>query len=225
MRCIICLIFISSFIFMSSARAQESMSSNISYPLLAKLIDTAKAYYPKYKVYQRRVNIAMLDLKKEKRGWFDALNFSFVYSPGSTTTLINNPSFLNGYQFGLGLNLGTLLQRPSTIKQSKEKLEIAKLDKNEYDLALEVDVKQRYFAYIQSSAVLRLVTRMALDAESISKELKYKFEKSEETFERYNKALIDEAQQKQKAIESEGNVLMAKARLEELLGKRLEDIK
>ena len=53
---------------------------------------------------------------------------------------------------------------------------------------------------------------------------KYKFEKGEETLENYSKAIVALNAQKQNIISSEGNVLIAKSGLEEIIGKKLEDI-
>jgi outer membrane protein TolC len=204
--------------------AQESMMGDINNILLHKLIDTAKAYYPKYKWYKSKIAFANYNLQKNKISWVDPFNFSIIVSPQNTTTQIN-PSFFNGYQFSLFINLASLLQKPYLIKQSKEEIKMAQNDKDEYDLNLEAEVKSRYYRFIQATNVLKIVSKSAIDAESISKTMRSRFERSEETFENYNKSLIITSEQKQKVIESEGALLITKARLEELLGKRLEDFK
>lgn len=62
------------------------------------------------------------------------------------------------------------------------------------------------------------------DAESILKIVKIKFEKGEETFEKYNQALLTFGNQNEGKIQNEANLLIAKADLEELLGQKLETI-
>jgi hypothetical protein len=212
------------FCFTTFAKAQESMMGDVNNMLLKKLIDTAKAYYPKYKWYQNKIAFANYNLQKTKIGWIDPLNFSVIISPQNTTTQVN-PVFFNGYQFSLFINFASILQKPYLIKQAKEEIKIAQNDKEEYDLNLATEVKSRYYRYVQATNVLKIVSKGALDAESVSKTLRARFERSEESFENYNKSLIITSEQKQRVIESEGALLITKARLEELLGKRLEEIK
>jgi outer membrane protein TolC len=216
--------FLVALLVMSRVIAQESMIPEINDTFLQKLIDTAKMYYPKVKTFDHRVIIADDDVKKAKLSWFDLLTFSYLYSPNQVTTLVN-PNFLNGYQFGIFFNFASLLQKPHTIKQAKEQLAIAVLQKKEYDLNIEAEVKSRYFKYVQELTIKKLQLQVVLDAESMMKQLKYKFEKGEETFESYSKTLISYTQQKQSVIEAEGSVLIAKSALEEIIGKKLEAIK
>ena len=118
-----------------------------------------------------------------------------------------------------------MLQKPYTVKQSKDELYISKLDKEIYDLNLEMEVKSLYVKYIQQLAVLKMQSKNAVDMEANYKQIKYKFEKAEESFDNYNKALISFAEQKQNIITSEGNVLLAKYSLEEIICKKLEDVR
>lgn len=209
-------------VFSFSAKAQESMMPDVSYRFLNKLIDTAKKYYPKNKIFNHRVTIARDNVKKAQLSWFDLFTFSYSYSPTNTTTIIT-PS-LTGYQFGFYFNIGNLLYKPHNIKQAREELAIAKLDKEEYNLNIEAEVKNRYFVYIQQLTVLKIRTQSSQDAESVVKQIRYKFEKGEETFENYNRALISSSDQKKSVIDAEGAVLIAKSNLEEIVSKKLEEI-
>ncbi len=217
------LMLFSTVLMSSSSMAQESMIPEVNPVFLQKLIDTAKVYYPRMKTFDHRVIIADDNVKKARLSWFDLFTFSFLYSPNQTTTLIN-PNFLNGYQLGIFFNFANLFQKPHTIKQAREDLAIAVLQKEEYNLNIEAEVKSRYYKYIQELTIRKLQLQVVLDAEGMMKQMKYKFEKGEETFESYSKVLISYTQQKQSAIEAEGAVLIAKSALEELIGKKLEAI-
>lgn len=210
-----------------TASAQQasvpSMLPEVSYPMLQKLVDTAIKYYPRIKVYEHKVNAATVNVKKAKLGWFDLFTFSFLYSPNNSTTLVN-PSILNGYQVGAFFNLGSLLQKPSLIKQAKEELSSSQYERDEYYVNLTALVKERYFLYIQQVALLKLKLNAETDAQSNLEMTKHKFEKGEMTLDDYNKALSNYVDHNQAKIESEGSLLVAKASLEELVGKRLEDI-
>lgn len=203
--------------------AQESMLSDISYPFLEKLIETAKENYPKGKIYDKRVEFAEIGIKKAKLSYFEALSFSYLFNPANAAANPNQ-SILNGYRFGLVLNIGALLQKPSNVKQSQKEFEISQFEKGAFDLSLVAMVKERYFTYIQRLTILRLISNSLLDIESMLKESKYKFEKGEEPLENYNRILLMYSNQIQTKITIESDMLISKSSLEELLGKKLEEI-
>lgn len=203
--------------------SQESMIPNVSYTFLEKLIIAAKTNYPKYKTFEKRIDIAQLNVNKAKLDWFNIFTFSYVYSPSNATTIMT-PS-LNGYQIALSTSFGTILQKPNLIKNTKKELDIAKLNEQEYELNITALVKQKYFTYIQQLTVLNWRIKALEDAESTLKHIKYKFEKGEETFDNYNRVLGSFTSAVQSKIESEGAFLNAKSSLEEIIGSKLEDIK
>lgn len=219
-------LLIFSFVFMgySQIMAQESMVNDISYVFLEKLIATAKENYPRIKTYKERTEMAKNNITKQTLTWFDPISFSYVYQPKTTLDIIN-PSFFNGYQIGIGINLATILQRPFNIKQAKQELTIARYDEQEYNLSLEAVIKQRYFSYLQQVNILKLQSKALADIEGVTSAAKLKYEKSEVTFEQYSQALQALSGAAQAKIQAEASLLSAKAALEELLVKRLEDIK
>lgn len=218
-----CLFFI-FILFAISSKGQESMIPDVSEVYLQKLVDTAKVYYPKMRMHKSRVELAENNVKKSKLSWFEILTFSFLYSPNNSTTLIN-PSFLNGYQVGLYVNMGLLLQKPYLIKQAKKEYEVVKAEQDEYNLNIEALVKQRYYLYVQAVTMLKVKMQAVLDIEGTMQQFKYKFEKGEGSFEDYNKFMITYDDRLQAKVEAEGFLLIAKSNLEELLGKKLEQIK
>jgi len=208
------------------AQAQESMMQDISYPYLEKLIATARANYPKVKLYETRIDIAHAGVNRAKMSYFDILSFSYLYNPNNSG-LVNpniNTNYLYGYQFGAFVNIGGILQKPAQVRQARGEEKAAEHEKEAYDLNLAAEVQQRYFTYIQELAVLRLRSQALLDAENMLRNIRYKFEKGEETLDNYNKTLVSYANYQGEKIQAEGAVLIARSRLEELLGTKLETI-
>jgi len=219
--------------------AQTSIVSEISEPYLEKLIATAKANYPRVKSLDERVAIAKNNVSRSKISYLDALTFSYVYQPSTTLNLNalqpgttdgsvgtnNRSSLFSGTQFGLFFNLGSYLQKPYAVKQSKKELILANNDVQEYMLTLTNMVRKRYYAYIQRLASLKLQTQASTDAESVMKDVRYRFEKGEVTVESYNQARISVTQQMQAKITAETDLYTAIADLEELLGEKLANIK
>lgn len=204
-------------------KAQTSLLPDINYELMYKMIDTAKKYYPKVMAYNHRAVVATENIKKARLTWLDLFSFSYLYSPNNSSTLVN-PSVLNGYQFGIFLNISSLFTKPHNIKQAKEELAISKLEKEEYMRTLETEVKSRYFKYVQAQTVLKIRNQSTLDAENILNQIRHKFEKSEDSYENYNKFSVEYADRRQASIEAETQLLIAKSSLEELLCKKIEEI-
>ncbi|WP_342646935.1 TolC family protein [Mucilaginibacter sp. CSA2-8R] len=218
-------------------KAQNTLITEISEPYLAKLIDAAKVNQPRVKSLSNRVNIAQGNISRARLSYLDALTFSYVYQPNSTfnlnalqttgsTDLVGSRTGLfKGTQFGVFFNLGSYLQKPYAVKQAKQELIIANNDIQESMITLTTQVKKRYYTYLQKVASLKLQMQAASDADNVMRDVKYKFQKGEETLDSYNKARISHTQQIQTKITAEADLFMAKADLEEIIGDKLENIK
>jgi len=213
--------------FLKFADAQVSIVPDLSDSYINKLIDTAKKNYPRVKSYQNRINVANTSLSKAKLGLLNALTVSYIYQPGQTKIDPTNPatSYFQGFQAGIFLNVGTILSQPYQTKQAKEELQIAHNEQDEYFITLTTEVKKRYYIYVQRLAELKLQTKTEQDIESSLTDIKYKFEKGEETYDNYVKAQVQVTERQTSKIEAEAALFSAKADLEELLGTQIENIK
>ena len=215
--------------------APQSMMTEISLPYLDTLIKIAKAYNPRHKIYAAQVGIAQNNLNRIKLSWLDGLGLYYIYLPPSvavidslhrnqiittTSTKIKNTPF----QLGLSLNLGSLFQKLAQINALRGQREVSRLEQQEYELAIESNVKQAYYRYIQQSTLLRKRIQQESDTQTILTSVKSKFERGQETFDNVSKAQILYNQQGQDRINTEAEMLTAKAQLEELLNKKLEEI-
>lgn len=108
--------------------------------------------------------------------------------------------------------------------KTKEKVKQAQYDLDEYHLSLETEVKRRYFTYLQTLLNLRLQTKLSSDALNVSTEIKSQYEKSMVSFEQYTLSQMAYSGSLQSKIAAESNFLIAKASLEELLTKKIEEI-
>jgi len=213
-----------SFFFAVQATAQESMMPEVNYSYLDKLIDSARKYYPQVKIAKKKVEIANIAIKKSQLEWFNFFSVTLNYSPNGGSISLNQPT-LAGFQVGLFVNIAALLQKPFIIKSTKVEYEIAKLGQMDYDLLMVAELKTRYLKYVQSGMHLKIQNRIALEAESLIKETRYKFEKGEANFETFTKAVIYESDNRKGVIDAEANYLLAKSSLETIVGKKLSEIK
>lgn len=225
-KCLTLFLFLVFFIH-QNAKSQVSIISDLSSTYVNKLIDTAKKNYPRVRSYQNHINAANNNISKTKAGLFNALTVSYVYQPGTTTIDPVNPTttYFKGFQAGVFLNVGALLAQPYLVHQAKEELLIAHNDQDEYFITLTTEVKKRYYMYVQRLAELKLQTKSVDDVGSSLKDIKYRFEKGEVTFDDYNKVQVQYSDHQQTKIQAETNLFIAKADLEELLGTKLENIK
>jgi len=210
-----------------TAGAQESMMQDISYPYLEKLIAAARENYPKVKTYDTRIGIAHAGLNKARMSYFDILSFSYLYNPqnGGVVNPNINTNNLFGYQLGVFVNIGGILQKPAIVKQARGEEKLAKEEMETYQLSIEAEVQQRYFLYVQELTILKLRSQTMLDAEGMLKDTRYRYEKGEATLDEYSKVLILYAEHQTAAIQAEGSMLVARSRLEEILGTKLETIR
>ncbi len=218
-------VFLFIFLIHLPVQAQQEISiyDEISYPYLEKLIQTARKNYPRIRAYNSRIDAAEKNIKKTRLSYFDIFSFSYLLSPFNGVAAVS-PNLLNGYQFGFFANIGSLIQKPTQIKQARDELDVIEHEKDMYLLNLEADVKRRYFEYVKTKAIFRVVSKSVLDSQALIDDMRYKFEKGEIAFESYNQALLDLANRQQTKINFAGDVLIAKSSLEELVGKKLEDI-
>lgn len=204
----------------SFCHAQESMLPDVSGEYLEKLISTAKANYPKMKAWDHAIKISELKVNNAKLDWLNLVSFIYLINPAAA-----GASAVGGFQTGVSVSIGSILQKPGQVKATKEERSITNLGKDEYNLSIEAQVKQRYYQYVKTLAVLNWKNKDLGNLESTVKDVKYKFEKAELPFEDYNKALTAYSSGVQGRIEAESALLIAKSNLEELLGAKLETIK
>lgn len=218
------LVFILFFTFCIPVKAQDTMIDQVSYLYLEKLIAVAKQNYPHVKSVQAQTEIARNNVTKQSLSWFNSFNYSYIYQPNTTFNVVQ-PTVYKGYQLGVGINLGSIITTPFNVKQAKKELRVAIEDQNEYNLTLEAEVKRRYFNYVQSLSILKIQSKALLDAQSIYKDARIRYEKSELPLTEYTQALMSQSDAGRAKIQAESAWLTAKASLEELLTIKLEEVK
>lgn len=206
------------------AKAQESMVPDISYLFLEKLLATAKENYPIIKQNKIKEEIGELQVKHQKLDWLTPINFSYVSQPNNTVNFID-PRFFTGYQMGININVGDILQKPNNVKTTKKQLEFEQQLSAQFLNNLEMEVKKRYFTYIQQLNNVKLYTKSLQDSQGLLNDLKLRYERGEVTFQSYSEGLISYSTISQSKIEAEAGLLIAKSSIEELTVTKLEDIK
>lgn len=206
--------------------AQESVIPEIKYDDLEKYIDLAKKNYPRRKAMEHGVQKAKQEIPMTALSYLDIFNASYFYRPDQNSVLDPiNPYNVNGFQFGVNVNLGLFLQKPFIAKKAKADLKIAEYQAQEYDLALVVEVKKRYYTYIQQINFLKIYTESVQDNKNTADNLKRRFEKGEIPLDNYNQSRLNLTNANTQKVQTEVNLLTAKDSLEEMIGMKLSDVK
>jgi outer membrane protein TolC len=204
---------------------QQSIVSQINYMQLEKYIQAAKDNYPRRQIMALNTEVAAADVPAAKVSLLDIFNASYIYRPnGAVAINAANPFLVNGFQFGVNMSLGNFLQKPFQIKQAKTEHKIAQLEQQEYDVILANEVKNRYYDYILQLNELKLKTQSAQDNKTVSDDMRYKFEKGEITLQAYNSSRVSATGSDSSRIQAEIEFLKAKDALEDIIGKKLEQV-
>ncbi|WP_028297280.1 TolC family protein [Olivibacter sitiensis] len=203
----------------------QSMLEEVSYEDLETLINTAKENYPKIHAMSKQVDIANVEITSAKLGWFKPLSIMYYYTPSWSWAGTDDRFFMfNGFQFGIMLNVGTLLQTPSEIKKAKLFKDFAELNGEEYVLSLTKEVKNRYYALIGAKNMLNVRMKASIDAATLQKDMNFRYQKGEVSFEDLIKYNSDVTQHSIDRIIAEQDYLTSVANLEELIGVPLDTV-
>jgi len=206
--------------------AQESIIPEIKYADLEKYIDLAKQNYIKMKIQDAKTESIKTAIPIAAVSYLDPFNGSYFYRPtGKTVIDPVNPYNVNGFQAGINLNLGAYLQKPFQARKAKLDYKVAQLEQKDNEIQVTLEVKKRYYDYIQQISALKIYTQSAQDSKSVAESLRNKFEKGEITLEAYNQSRINQTNAFTSKIQAESSYLKAKDLLEEIVGQKLSDIK
>ena len=207
----------------TSTYAQESIISKINYNQLEKYIQSAKENYPRKQIMSLNTERLSNDVKASTISYLDVFNAAYIYRPDQSSAInASNVLVVNGFQFGVNMNIGNFLQKPFQIKKAKADFKIAQLEEKEYETILTNEVKNRYYNYIYQLSELKLKTQSAQDNKTVSDDMRYKFEKGEITLLGYNTSRIGSSESDSSRIQAEIDFLKSKDALEEIIGKKLD---
>lgn len=220
-------------LFALKSSAQESIIGQIDYKTLDKYIQAAREYYPKRKIQEAQTGIAKIGVTTANLSYLDIINASYFYRPGDKTAIsvpggtgtTANPYVFNGVQLGIGLNLGGFLQKPFLVKRARAEYKVAKLQQEDYDISLDIEVKRKYYTYIQSLSELKIKTQTAQESRTVADNASKRFQNGQISLDEYNNSRRILADANTDQISTEVIYLTSKDDLEAIIGKKLTDIK
>src|SRR5690554_5624527 len=125
--------FFFAFTCIVNTKAQESIISEINYQHLEKLIDLAQENNFRKKIFEATEVSSRAGITAAQASYLDMFHAAYYYRPNRRPSVnIDNPYLVNGFQFGVNLNLSTLVRTPGLVKQAKKQHEISELERKEY---------------------------------------------------------------------------------------------
>ncbi|MCX2574872.1 TolC family protein [Pedobacter sandarakinus] len=206
----------------SNAFSQESILGDVNAADIESYIALAKQNYAKRKVQLAMTESVKTGVAISKASYLDIFNASYIYRPeGKTVVDPVNPYNVNGFQLGVNVNIGALFQKPYQVKKAKADYKVAQLEALDFDNQLVVEVKKRYYDYIEQKAQLKILTQSAVDSKGVAESLRSKFEKGAVTLDVYNQSRITQANALTLKINAETNYLKVRDLLQEIIGQKL----
>jgi hypothetical protein len=133
-------------------------------------------------------------------------------------------AFYPKYNFLFTLNLGNLLSQKNKNQVKRHDIVIADHKINQQKLAIRAEVLTRYAQYKMAKEIVKSRSQIEQDASANKILVSELFKKDERTFEEYNKASSIYFEAKELRMKSEIEGLLAKIKLEEIIGMKWEQV-
>jgi outer membrane protein TolC len=211
--------------------SQESILGDVDEGLLSQYIQAARVNYPHVKLLESRSQSAKTSIPLASMSYFDIVNVSYIFRPNSSPALTvpgsttANPYSVNGFQFTANFSLSAYLEKPFTVRKAKEDYQTTRYEKDEYLSTLGLEVRKRYYAYIQAIKSLKVLNDATTDAKIVAEKLRDSFLKGNIQIDTYTLSRTSLTAANTAAIQGEVNLLFAKDALEEIIGAKLETFK
>lgn len=212
------------------------------------LVSLAWENNPEYKIHASKLNIAAKEIKLAKRDWADdwniTLNLNEINLRGSNidTTRAKAISLLDRndfgeasndlrnleqllsannfprYNFGLSLNLGSLLTRGLEVDIAEQNLMIEQFTADQDKIEIRSEVYQAYTEYNQAIKILKIVAKQEQTSKDIFDLMKTRFKNGSIDFDKYNASSEGYNRSLESLITSEEKVNTARMTIESFIG-------
>ena len=189
-----------------------------------RLVRLAWQNYPLNRTYGSEVEAAEARVKEQKLGWFDPISIQLNYGEAHINKNLNS-NFFPKYNIAVNWNLGRVLATPQRVRQAKEEQEIAEASLDAAKLRLRAEVISRYQTYLMNLELLKLRIKSQEDAYSTYLDLTQKFQQGSVSLEIFTQSALAYNHATEEKIKAESEVAIAKARMEELIGVKLEEVR
>lgn len=209
----------------STTFAQESIIAEIDHAKVQRLVALAREHNTQRKILEVNERTAKTGVTMSSLSFLNGISASYYVRQRNSAVISDlDPYLLNGFQLGVGINLSSLISMPAQIRQSKRQLEIVRLQAEDFERTLEINVKSQYYNYILLSNELKNRTTEIQDVRAQFERIQSSFELGESDFETYTTARAALTAANSALISTEVSFLVAKDELEALIGVPIESV-
>lgn len=133
-------------------------------------------------------------------------------------------AFYPRYNFGINLNLGNILTQKNKNQVKQHEIKIAEQNVNKAKFEIRAEVLARYQNYRLAKEILKTRTQVEQDTKDNFTLVTENYKKDEATFADVNESSSAYHEAVEARIKAETEVLLAKIRLEEIIGVRWEQV-
>ncbi len=218
--------------FVSTLSAQLVDLDTLVYPITTKgqsfenyLVSLAWENNPRYKIHAANQFIANKEVQLANRAWADDWNILLNLNENNLTndnsspgTPVVNANNFPRYNFGLTLNLGSLITRGLEVDIAEQQLEIEQLNASQDKLEIRSEVYLAYAEYNQTIKVLKIVTKQEQNTKDILDLMKTRFSSGSIDYDKFNASQNEYNRSLEALITQEEKVNAARLQIEALIG-------
>ena len=202
-----------------------SSATDISFE--EKLVRLAWKNNPDNNILMNQINIANYEMKLDRWDFLDQIRVTgnlneFNIDPSSDTG--GRSEFFPRYNVSAYFTLGNFVNDGMATKLRKEEIEIAYQNVNKQKLMIRAELLVRYENYLMAQELLKVETETTEDLFATLSITEQSYKNGQATLEDYNTILDRYNVQKSRTIVAQTNLNIAKLRVEELIGVKLEDV-
>lgn len=226
------LILFTFFLFCVKLAAQQT-----DYDLIVQPVDTKARDFSEYLVQLAWMNgpdglIAIEEVKNAlsadknvKKEWMRDVQATFNLNEANLRSAdTTNNVFFPRYNLGLNLNLYNILSQKEKNKISKRDIDIAEQKVNKRKLEIRAETLTRYANYKLAHDILKARTLVEQDMNATYILVQQLYKNDEKTLEDYTTASTAYFAAQEARIRAENDVLLAKYRVEEMIGLKWEQV-
>ncbi len=189
------------------------------------LVQVAWLNQPESAIAQDEVKNAQDEEKNTRKEWMRDVQATFNLNEGNLrgSDSLGNV-FFPRYNFGVSVNLFNILSQKNKNTIAKRDVRIAEHQVNQRKLAIRTETLMRYAQYKLAKELFKTRTLAEQEASANYLLIQQLYKTDEKTFEEYTTASVAYYQAQEGRMKAETDVMLAKFRLEEMLGIKWEQV-
>lgn len=189
------------------------------------LVQLAWLNQPESAIAQSEVKNAQDEAKNTHKEWMRDVQTTFNINEGNLKGADENGNvFFPRYNFGVGVNLYSITSQKTKNTIGKRDIQIAEHRVNQRKLEIRAETLQRFALYKLARELYKTRTLAEQEANANYLVIQQLYKSDEKTFEEYTTASAVYYAAQEGRLKAETDVLLAKYRLEEMIGIKWEQV-